>query len=112
MDDRAITCIRCGKESMTRRGHLPHEYDAEGEIVFPTWTGSVDEAICPGCQYAEMHPHCTSIRAESGYGERIDFAALTRGERVVVQTGTLDGDDVPRRADVDERARGARRRVV
>lgn len=84
-----IHCERCGRKATTKNGHLPAKRDADGEVEW-AWEGSVSGAVCPGCQYAEWHPHCTSVRAESGYGERIDFAALRRGEQVIIRI-----DDMP-----------------
>ena len=72
-----ITCTRCRREAEANPPMLP-----EG------WEGSIHEAVCPGCQSAVWHPHCTSIRAESGYGERVDLEALDRGESTTV---TVDG---------------------
>ncbi len=75
-----VLCSRCGvTKGETTPPHLP-----EG------WEGWTREPVCPNCQLAEWHPRCTSVRAESGYGQRVDLEALERGEST-----TLVVDDVP-----------------
>jgi hypothetical protein len=54
------------------------------------WEGSASQLVCPGCQPAAWHPRCTSLRADSGYGDRVDLAALESGESLVVTI-----DEVP-----------------
>lgn len=73
-----IQCARCGREN---------EIQILGTVAAPPegWEGSIFDAICPGCQFIEWHPHCTSLRAEHGYGDRIDTAALERGESITVK---------------------------
>jgi predicted nucleic-acid-binding Zn-ribbon protein len=58
----------------------------EGTITFPKdGEPSVGLGpVCPNCQYAEWHPHCTSTRADFGYGERIDTETLQRDGQLVV----------------------------
>jgi len=74
-----VRCLRCGRDG-----------EASPPVPPDGWEGSISEPICPGCQSAEWHPHCTSVRAESGYGQRIDLEALARGEST-----TVDVDGVP-----------------
>lgn len=69
----SIACSRCGRKDEMNGAFLP-----DG------WEGSALEAVCAGCQYAEWHPHCTSVRVEAGYGDRLDVEALERGEAVTV----------------------------
>jgi hypothetical protein len=35
------------------------------------WEGTVNTAVCPGCQLAEWHPHCTSWLDDYGHGKRV-----------------------------------------
>ncbi len=86
-----VACSRCGREEETTPDlHLPLN-----------WEGP--PAVCPGCQFAEWHPHCTSVRADFGYGERIDIEALERGEATVVES---DGVSVALRSFADVEAMG------
>jgi hypothetical protein len=73
-----VHCARCGREATT-------EDRAHNTLVPDGWEGSKYEAVCPGCQYAEWHPHCTSVCVECGSGDRVDIAALQRGEQVTVE---------------------------
>jgi len=73
-----VTCTRCARTADAQPPGLPDD-----------WEGSVNDAVCPGCQYAEWHPRCTSVRAEHGYGERIDVEALKRGEPTTVNVNGL-----------------------
>lgn len=78
-DDSATTqkvlCSRCGR---TPRDDEPLIHNLPQD-----WEGP--PPVCPGCQYAEWHPHCTSVRVEAGYGDRIDIDALERGESITVE---------------------------
>lgn len=77
-----VVCERCAKEGRTMSPGPPKG-----------WEGTISKAVCPNCQYAEWHPHCTSVRAECGYGERIDIAALAAPE--AGQSITIMDHDVP-----------------
>jgi hypothetical protein len=69
-----VHCSRCGREGHAagtgRPWFLPHE-----------WQGTLSEAVCPGCQYAEWHPHCSSLVDVDG--ERVDLSAIPREERAL-----------------------------
>lgn len=76
------TCSRCGRVADGALDDLIFYDDAGNLDPVRTWTGSQNEAVCPGCQLTTWHPHCTSVRADQGYGERVDVDALARGEQV------------------------------
>jgi hypothetical protein len=42
------------------------------------WEGSRSEAVCPGCQLAEWHPHCMS--PVDSDGQLVDLAPIPREE--------------------------------
>jgi hypothetical protein len=75
-----IKCVRCGRQP---RADEPLIWDLPRD-----WESG---PVCPGCQYAEWHPHCTAVRVESGHGARIDMAGLQRGEPATVE---IDGAPV------------------
>ena len=87
-----VRCSRCQREGEI----IPDAVQGPGGLwaMFPEgWTGSIsregiaNDAICSGCQLAEWHPHCTSLRTgECGDGERVDIEALKRGKSFVVQS--------------------------
>jgi hypothetical protein len=92
-----VTCTRCGVQrapatiSESGRLHLPEGWEGTVKAspdVQGNWFG---EAHCPGCQLAEHHPRCMSVRSDFGYGGRVDLEALDRGEQV---TFTNQDDDV------------------
>lgn len=71
----AALCERCGREA-----------DPGTPLIagLPMgWEGSPRAMVCPGCQYAEWHPHCTSavIVDEAGEYERVDQAVDWREPR-------------------------------
>jgi hypothetical protein len=88
--DNELRCSRCGR--------VPREDEPLVRDLPKEWEGHKFDAVCPGCQYAEWHPHCTAVRVESGYGERLDLEALERGEAVTV---TIHGDPVVFRSSSD-----------
>ncbi|MGZ4185008.1 MAG: hypothetical protein ACXVSF_06445 [Solirubrobacteraceae bacterium] len=101
----AIRCDRCGREEMPEGpGLLP-----------PGWEGAVEtlpphhavEAVCPGCQYAAWHPHCTSL-IDIETGERVDpgawdampeaerdYSRLAPCEYIDTSVAWTDDDDPP-----------------
>jgi hypothetical protein len=101
-DTLTIRCDRCGRpaELQLSRGvyWLPEGWS--GAVGRPASGGppQTGDAVCPGCQYAEWHPHCTATRVESGHGARVDIAALKRGEPVTVE---IDGAPVVFRSFAD-----------
>lgn len=74
------TCSRCGRDArpdeMTPAPDLPRGW------THGAWTGSEVEVVCPNCEYAEWHPHCTSWLDEYGYGRRVGWRD-ENGEEVV-----------------------------
>jgi hypothetical protein len=77
-----VRCDRCGKEEPATKMAT-----GAGFLLPECWEGSFPhEAVCPGCQFAEWHPHCTSVATRDG--ERVDLEPLGRGEPVTIQ---LDG---------------------
>lgn len=89
-----ITCFRCGRAPRDDEPLIPPPVNMPA-----AWEGP--PAVCPGCQYAEWHPHCTSVRVESGYGARLDLEAIARGETVTVE---VDGAPVVFRSLDDVKA--------
>src|SRR4051812_4974295 len=77
-----LYCVRFGREATTG-------YAGNVTLVPDEWEGTFHEPVCPGCQLAEWHPHCTSVRWDAGYGERVDLEKLKRSEPVTIQT--MDG---------------------
>lgn len=77
------TCSRCQR---TDSRPLP------GPTAIPDgWEGSHLEPVCPGCQLAAWHPHCTSV--VDFHGERVDVAAIPRkewGVGLLMHCGYLD----------------------
>jgi hypothetical protein len=87
-----VACVRCGRVA---------ELPAPGVVPPEGWEGTAAAAVCPGCQYVEWHPHCTSLRSDYGYGGRVDVEALARGESVTYQD--QDGDTLIARSLHDVR---------
>ena len=82
-----IVCCRCQRQARedefgSREG-WPKDWPLD-------WEGHSAEAICPGCQSASWHPHCTSI--VDSLGQRVDVAAMPVEEMkgLVEQCGTVD----------------------
>jgi hypothetical protein len=88
-----LHCSRCGRAPRADEP-LIHSLPRD-------WEGSPGDAVCPGCQFSEWHPHCTAICVESGYGARLDLKALERGEQVTVE---IEGAPVVFRSFDDLRA--------
>lgn len=67
MCESTIICIGCGRS--------PHDGEqAQMDGAPPDgWERTILKAVCPGCQFAEWHPYCTSVVDFDG--ERIDPAA-------------------------------------
>ena len=69
------TCSRCAKSD-------PRPFE---KLCFPevpagqSWEGTPNDAVCPGCQLAELHPHCTSV-VDISDRERVDFSVMPREE--------------------------------
>jgi hypothetical protein len=85
-----IACSRCGRASRADEPLLP-------VVNLPdAWQGP--PPVCPGCQFTEWHPRCTSLRSNSGHGDRVDLETLRRGESIVL---SVDGVAV-RIATLDE----------
>jgi hypothetical protein len=72
--DGRVRCQRCGREGASRLvGAMA--------VVPEGWEGTIHDAVCAGCQYAEWHPLCESILTWDG--ERVDrdrLAAMPRDE--------------------------------
>jgi hypothetical protein len=93
-----VACVRCGRTAKPLPWGLP-----EG------WEGTPSEAICPGCQYAEWHPHCTSLVSYRD-GERVDpevdwanmpreewdFESLMRCDYIDLGVSWIDDADWPK----------------
>lgn len=73
-----MNCSRCG------RAPHPDEPIQCAEVGLPVeWTGTKNESVCPGCQYVEWHPHCTSlvdVMSGERVDPRVDWAAFPREE--------------------------------
>lgn len=95
-----VQCLRCGKTAPLRV-HAGAPFLPEG------WEGTTRAGVCPGCQYAEWHPHClAAIDWETGevVDPEVDWAGMPPEERdydrlhycetIDLSVTTLD-DDLP-----------------
>ena len=92
-----VTCVRCGREA-----EVP---DLPTHVATPPegWEGTIFEPVCPGCQFAEWHPHCTSLIDLDGERlnlaviprEEVDWNRVTRCEYIDLTIAVVDGDDWP-----------------
>ena len=102
----AIHCDRCGREELPEGpGLLPPGWEGAAQAHPPY--GAV-EAVCPGCQYAEWHPHCLSL-VDAVTGKRVDpevewagmppaerdYSRVVRCDLIDTTVAWLDGDPVP-----------------
>lgn len=81
-----VSCAWCGRQAETRK--FP-----SGLFALPEggWSGAVDDAVCPNCQYVEWHPHCTSLIDADG--ARVAIEAIPAEEwdaKLVVRCGCVD----------------------
>ena len=89
------TCSRCQR--------IDERPFRELTLSEPFWEGHDREPVCPSCQLAHWHPHCTSL-VDVG-GERVDLAVIPREEwdpnsvfrceYIDLTRGYLEEDDWP-----------------
>jgi hypothetical protein len=91
-----VTCTRCGKAGE------PIGY--AGLVGVPEgWEGSIDDAVCPGCQVPEWHPLCQGLVDFDGERvdlnviprEEIDWNRLSRCEHLDLTVVWVEGDEWP-----------------
>lgn len=114
MSEPQTTCVRCGRteprsflalaiELEFRSNTAASDADKQAAFADIGWSGTADAAVCPGCQFAEWHPHCMSIVDIDG--ERVDFAkvpaheidagSVFRCEYIDLDVSWIEDDDYP-----------------
>ena len=94
-----VVCDRCGKTAPVA---LHNDWPAPP----PGWEGTVHAAVCPNCQYAEWHPHCTSLidvdgeRVDPGAWDAFpeaerDYSRLAPCEYIDTSVAWTDDDETP-----------------
>lgn len=76
-----VRCGRCGKTA-------PRRFHRGWAVVPDGWEGSIDDAVCPACQYVEWHPCCLAP-VDMATGEPWDVAALIAMPREEVDTSQI-----------------------